>query len=261
MSLSEELINGMSDEEITAYAGNVEEPHIVVRNDRYITVPTQLKRIAVQYDHNVETVTFDCPRYWDGIDMSEMVVCVNYATPDGTLGCYAATDVVPDGDIMHFTWTITKNVTMVSGILSFLVCVKKVDVDGNEVNHWNSEICKEMYISSGLESQEIIKEFYPDVLTEILTKLNVMSKTYTGVLLATEWSDAVPYTQKVKIKNIDGSMSPIIDVMLSDDISIAKEEQTAWGYITKAKTSYESITFMCYETKPTVDISFKVKAV
>ena len=39
------------------------EPHIVIDDDRYIAVPKKLRRLAVQHDHNVETVTFDCPRY------------------------------------------------------------------------------------------------------------------------------------------------------------------------------------------------------
>ena len=49
---------------------SISEPHIVIDSHRAITVPEQLKRIAVQFDHNFETVTFDCPRYWDGHDLS-----------------------------------------------------------------------------------------------------------------------------------------------------------------------------------------------
>ena len=49
-----------------------EEPHIVIGYDRVVTVPDQLKRLAVQYDHDIETVTFDCPRYWGKHDMSQM---------------------------------------------------------------------------------------------------------------------------------------------------------------------------------------------
>ena len=60
MSGAEELLN----REATTYLARLEaEPHIVIGEDRFITVPSELKRIAVQYDHNIETVTFDCPRY------------------------------------------------------------------------------------------------------------------------------------------------------------------------------------------------------
>ena len=70
MSQATDLLNSLTDDQISAYSSNAgEEPHIVIGNDRFITVPESLKRIAVQYDHNVETVTFDCPRYWDDLDM------------------------------------------------------------------------------------------------------------------------------------------------------------------------------------------------
>ena len=130
------------------------EPHIVIDRNRTITVPDQLKRIAVQFDHNVETVTFDCPRYWDGHDMSVMEVYINYKRPDGKIRKYTADNVtVDDSDntIMHYDWTITNDVTSVNGNLEFVVCIKKTDENGFDIAHWNSDINKEMYVSKGLE--------------------------------------------------------------------------------------------------------------
>ena len=43
-------------------ASGIDEQHIIINSDRSITVPTELKNIAVQNDHNIETVMFDCPR-------------------------------------------------------------------------------------------------------------------------------------------------------------------------------------------------------
>ena len=60
MSQAEELLNSLSAGDTTETAI---EGHIVIGNDRFITVPEEPKRIGVQYDHNIETVTFDCPRY------------------------------------------------------------------------------------------------------------------------------------------------------------------------------------------------------
>ena len=64
MSQAEELLDSISVDDIALYTADPEtEEHIVVGSDRFITVPNSLKRIGVQYDHNIETVTFDCPRY------------------------------------------------------------------------------------------------------------------------------------------------------------------------------------------------------
>lgn len=148
------------------------ENHIVIGNDRFIIVPAALKRIAVQYDHNIETVTFDCPRFWDDHDMSKMAVYINYMLSNGYHDSYPAKNVVVDGDIMHFDWTISANVTQIAGDVSFLVCVKKVDAEGNEENHWNSELCQDMHVSKGLECEEEALEMQPDLVTELLLRMN-----------------------------------------------------------------------------------------
>lgn len=168
MSKAEELLNSMmEDEDITS-----EEGHIVVGEDRFITVPETLKRLAVQFDHNIETVTFDCPRYWDDHDMSEMKVYINYRRPDKAIGCYPVKSVYTDEDdtsIMHFDWIISKQATMVAGNIEFNVCIKRVDKENTEVNHWNSEICTDCRISQGLEyDEEVIEEMYEDVVERYL---------------------------------------------------------------------------------------------
>ena len=170
MSKAEELLNGLSESDISLQSANPEtEPHIVIGDDRFISVPVELQRIAVQYDHDVETVTFDCPRYWDDLDMSELSIYINYMRKDREVGVYKATDISVDtanDRIMHFNWKISRNVTEAIGSLKFLVCIKKGDADGNEVNHWNSELNAEMYISEGLEVEPSIFDPYPDIITQ-----------------------------------------------------------------------------------------------
>lgn len=170
MSKADELLNSLSDNDISLQLANPDtEPHIVIGDDRFISVPKELQRIAVQYDHDVETVTFDCPRYWDGLDMSQLNIYVNYRRKDRVVGCYKATNVTvdeTDPTIMHFDWTISRNVSLVNGELKFLVCIKKADDEGNEYNHWNSELNTEMYISEGLETGEAVVEPYPDIISQ-----------------------------------------------------------------------------------------------
>ena len=154
--------------------GSVGNGHIVVGADRVITVPTATRKIAVQYDHNIETVTFDCPRYWDDIDMSEMKIYVNYRRADGMLGsCLTHNTQIDEDDdtIMHFDWTIKRDVTLIKGQLSILVCIRQIDANGYEENHWNSELCNDLYISEGLECQESVIEQYPDVFQQIVNRM------------------------------------------------------------------------------------------
>ena len=171
MSQADELLaSSANDSGISLQLANTtNEPHIVIDSDRVVSVPKELRRIAVQFDHNVETVTFDCPRYWDGLDMSELSVYINYMRKDREVGSYKATDVTVDNinsNIMHFNWTISRNVSLIKGELKFLVCIRKSDANGDEENHWNSELNSEMYISEGLEADETMFEPYPDIISQ-----------------------------------------------------------------------------------------------
>lgn len=187
MSYAEALLNSIAaDDDISTRSSYVEvEPHIVIGIDRFITVPDSLKRIAVQYDHNMRTVTFDCPRYYDGRDMASMKVYVNYINLNDkkVKGSYAAENVVVDSidsRVMHFDWTIKSPVTQSKGKLAFLVCIRKVDSEGIESNHWNSELNSECYISEGMEfDSETIQNEYPDIVTQLLERMDVVETLAT----------------------------------------------------------------------------------
>lgn len=174
MSQAATLLAGLT-EDTSAYSSS--ETHIVIGNDRFITVPESLKRLAVQYDHDVETVTFDCPRFWDEHDMSQMTPYINYLLPNGTTGQYKAENVSSDSSRMYFDWTISNNVTQYNGKLSFLVCIKKTDKEGNESNHWNSELNQDCYISAGLECAQTNITKYPDIITQLLTRMDAFEGT------------------------------------------------------------------------------------
>ena len=209
MSRAEELLNTLAGDDsspVLRLANPETEPHIVVGDDRFITVPKELQRIAVQFDHDVETVTFDCPRYWDGLDMSQLFVYINYMRKDRITGCYKAPNVTvdeTDSNIMHFDWTISKNVSQVKGELKFLVCIKKADEEGNEVNHWNSELNTQMYVSEGLETGEAIAARYPDIILQWEEDVQQVKDILLAAKEAGEFNGAT-YVPSV---DLDGNLS------------------------------------------------------
>ena len=185
MSQAAELLNSLSNDSVATYTASIEEEHIVIGDDRVIRIPDSLKRIAVQYDHDIETVTFDCPRYWDNHDMSQMIIYINYLLPNGTKGQYRAKNVTAVGRIMSFDWTISNNLTQHKGSISFLVCVVKTDADGNEERHWNSELNQEVYVSEGLECAQVALTRYPDIITHLLTRMEEVEAIATPEAMQT----------------------------------------------------------------------------
>ena len=100
------------------------------------------------------------------------------------------------------------------------------------------------------------------VKAEGVTTISSTSVNYTGILSVDNWiGGTAPYTQSVTINGITVDVAPFIDLIVSDDVTIGKEEMTQWSYITKASTGDNIIIFSCYENKPTIDLNFKVKAV
>ena len=202
MSQAEELLNSLD-------ASNAsEESHIVIGKDRFITVPEALKRLAVQYDHDIETVIFDCPRYWDDHDMSTMAIYVNYICADNEPGCYQVKNVTVDSTdptIMHFDWTISKNVTMAAGQIAFLVCIKKTDAEGVEKNHWNSEICKDCYISPGMEYGDgDINEIYPDILAQWRQEVLAITDDIVAARENGEFQGEPGVSPTIQVSDIEG---------------------------------------------------------
>ena len=232
MSQADILLNGLTDKEMAVFSvRNGSEEHIVIGNDRRIIVPESLRRLAVQHDHNIETVTFDCPRYWDDHDMSEMVVYINYKLSNGVMGAYIADAVTADGDIMHFSWTIKREVSDVAGFVTFLVCVKKTDGEGNEVNHWNSELCKDCYISEGMECADAVPEQYPALVTDLLERMgvveqiNIDAQTMEELLeLTTEQATKAQEEAAIAVESREALMSK-----LSRSEKVVKNLRENWG--------------------------------
>ena len=179
MSEASELLDNITEGSVYLVRPG-EESHVVIGPDRVITVPDELKRVAVQYDHDIETVTFDCPRYWDEHDFSKMVIYVKYEREDGYNDRFPAENIVVDDDdetLIHFDWTISRNVTKVNGQLQIQICVMKTDADGNEQNHWNSEMNTDMYVSEGMKcghQEEVLVE--PDIITSVLLNAESSNK-------------------------------------------------------------------------------------
>ena len=275
-----------------------DEPHIVIDSDRVIFVPEELRKIAVQYDHKVETVTFDCPRYWDGLDMSTMRIYINYMRSNGAVGMSIPKNVTIDSvdeNIMHFDWTITRGATLTAGTLSFNVCVRKPTADGGEENHWNSEINNQMRVAPGLEYEEQNNPQHTDLISDLIDRMEetqlaveqagiyittqqmnallaqfddirdelakrTETVTFNAVIEASEWSSGnLPYTNVISVPGIMVDDSPHATPVYNYNLDIATLQETAWNMISTAEAYHDEIVFVCFESCPTIDIPIQIE--
>lgn len=87
-----------------------------------------------------------------------------------------------------------------------------------------------------------------------------ISTVYTATLSTTWSGSAAPYSQAVTISGVLATDRPIIDLVPSSTYSTAESQIEAWGYIYRAVTSLNKITFYATE-KPTVSLPIQVRCI
>lgn len=219
MSQADDLLNSLLEDDVLVTVTD-DEPHIVVNPDRTITIPEELKHIAVEHDHNIETVTFDCPRYWDEHDFSTMNTYIIYVRPDGYKGQYPVKNPrvdETDDSIIHFDWTISRNVTKQRGNITFLVCIKKINENGEEEPHWNSRLNSDLIIDPGLECNSIEEDEVSDSVQSYLTIHRVTNGVY---FLDLEKSGLRPVPVDGSATSINADCSRLREMLTKDVIKL-----------------------------------------
>lgn len=213
MSLAENLLNSLDE---TAYSSVsvsnvVEEEHIIIDNARIMIVPSSLKTIAVTGDKDIETVTFDCVRYWDEHDFATFALYINYTLPNGNTGTYIPQNVSASEDHISFTWTIERYITLDAGRLTVSIEAVKTDESGNVLYQWGSIPNSDMTIIKGQSRSDIPEdEISTDVVSQVLQAANDASK-YASEVYAL-YGDISDYASVVsqhdkRIKNLEQAIS------------------------------------------------------
>lgn len=104
-----------------------------------------------------------------------------------------------------------------------------------------------------------------DVVFDVMDGTEIIqttSDTRTVALTVAGWAGATaPYSQTISFIGMTSSVVPEIGVSISSTVETGLEQQKQWSYITRAESGTDTITFYCYETKPTVELTAIVKVV
>lgn len=85
-------------------------------------------------------------------------------------------------------------------------------------------------------------------------------ETFTATLSIT-WSGTGPYKQTVTVSGILATDNPHITPSFSDVASTAASQKEAWNCIGMAVSAANSITFTCFDDKPTVSIPLLIEVI
>lgn len=212
MSLAEEMLANMSVSDDSASYLTGQEGHIVINESRIAIVPAELKTIAVTGDKDIETVTFDCVRYWDGNDLSTFAIYLNYVLPDKTVGTYIPEAITTSEgeDVFHFDWKIKNNITTKSGKISFAITAIKTKQNENGETvvdkQWSSLPNGDCSIALGLDISNIPDE---EESTDIVAQMTAILEQINSNVdeLISIHNDSVRLTREIVIRHGENRVS------------------------------------------------------
>lgn len=145
---------------------------ITIDNDlRTIIIPASITLLGVESDENVQTLHFQMPKTYKGLDLSEFDVRINYMNANNVGDVYAVDDNEVSGENIVFTWTVGRVACMYKENTKFIVCLKKKDVSGNVLKEFNTSLAS-LPVLEGLETTEAVVAENPDIIEQILTRLD-----------------------------------------------------------------------------------------
>lgn len=146
---------------------------------RTITIPDKICNLGVETDANVQRLRFTMPRYYDTVDLDGFAIRINYQNAKGEGDVYAVTDAETTADSITFSWLVGPHAMACKGKVKFIVCLKKLDAAGNVTQAYHTTVAS-LPVLEGLETCECIVEEHPDVLEQILLRLDNLEKNGTG---------------------------------------------------------------------------------
>lgn len=187
------------------------------------------KTAVMQYDHNSERYTFECPRTIEGHDLS---LCnrveVHYLNvSSGTKkkqnsGFYEVNDLqvsTDDDKTVVCSWLISRGATQLAGSLNFLVrfcCVENDTI----VYSWNSDVYTGVSVKEGIDASGVFEEEYADVIAQwkasvmqhfaddlTVWKENVRSSLFDS---ASNWHSSFTGDVNKRLNTMDGRIDKIV---------------------------------------------------
>jgi len=143
---------------------------IVDLDSRTIIIPKTVTNIGVESDDNVEVMHFKLPRHHCNVDLSTFKIQINYLNAKGGGDLYEVKNAVISEDLITFDWVVGRNAVTYKGNVTFNVCLKELDEDGEVVREFNTTIAT-LPVLPGLETGEKVVQEYADVLEQWRSEL------------------------------------------------------------------------------------------
>lgn len=149
---------------------------IIDENLRTISVPALGVVFGVEGDKDVNYINFSMVRFYDGTDLSEMELHVNYINAAGDMNYYRVPNIVVQNDTIMFSWLLSHDVTKYRGTTSFTLHFFK-QVNGVISKSYNTTPAHGTVLEGINAETYVPEEEQYDILTHLQAELN----NYTSI--------------------------------------------------------------------------------
>lgn len=178
MATLEELLNASSDTDSYDVDYYDDEIQFDIDSDlRAISHSSKGAVIGVVGDKNVNRINFRMPRFYNGFDMSEFLIRVNYVNANGDPNYYSVDDMIVDEDKIKFTWLVDSDATAYVGDVNFAVEMYKVTDAGVITQSFNTVIVS-LKVLKGLNADTYVT---PDQIQDLITHLQSDLDAYSDI--------------------------------------------------------------------------------
>ena len=234
MSTVDELFETMSEQ-----SGEINDACFIDSSTRMINVPSMYKELGVVSDEKVNRLRFVCSKIvGDNVDLTNYNLYVNYQNAAGELNAYLIDDVVivpeTQGNMIAFSWLLSRHVTQAPGTVHYIICAKKSD-GINTTNEWNTKVATGIVIANDIEPVKEIEEQNADVIEQILSRIDVLENgSGSSVSLGIKGAEV---GNSVQIKSVDSNGQPTAWEPFDtyDDIRSFLDKEGLPGYAKKTE--------------------------
>lgn len=208
---------------------------ITIDNDlRKITIPASITLLGVVSDENVQTLHFQMPKTYKGLDLSEFAIRINYMNANNVGDTYAVDDSEISGESIVFTWTVGRVACMYKGNTKFIVCLKKKNASGNVLKEFNTSLAS-LPVLEGLETTEAVVAENPDIIEQILTKIEKLTQ-----ISPEDIASAVSAYMKENPINVPKNLSDLKED--AEHRTVTDKEKQSWNNRQALTITYGGLT-------------------
>ena len=124
--------------------------------DKLKNIKMDDNQINLTQEDNSQFIPFEMPRYYDGVDLMQMLIQVHYVNKENQDGIATPVNVTYSADKIHFNWLVDKNVTNVEGEVDFEITATGSN-EKNESYLWKSRPNGKLNILKSLAGNGVIK--------------------------------------------------------------------------------------------------------